>query len=408
MTFIAALGLRTRIALALLVALALFIVLTEAAVAQLVQVAMTRQSALLKGGAITDEMNASLQQDIASVRRLIRFYLVIGAALALVLGSLAVTRLVVRPLAQVAGAVERVAEGKLNTQMPIEGAKELIRLGLAFNKMTTTLRDQKEELTRRLAQLERSSGELKEVQDRLIRAAKLASVGTLAAGVAHEIGNPLAGVLGLLDALDNEEDRQQATGYRELMRKEIRRIDRTIQELLLYARPNPSAESDQRASIGEVLEHVRALLSAQQLFDRIEFDVDMEDQLDQVAIAGDDLTQVMINLFLNSAQAMEGNGRISVRAKKISGWRPAFGAVLREAVRLTVRDNGPGISAEQAKTIFDPFFTTKSPTGGSGLGLAICHSICDRSGGEIALDPEFADGSSFEVTLPIAPVQSKA
>jgi signal transduction histidine kinase len=407
MTSFKALGLRTRIILVFASVMVLFILLTEISVAGLVRIAMTRQSIAAGGPEDFGSERQNLKQDIAKLRELIRFYIIMGAVSALILGSVAITRFVVVPLTRVTNAVEHVAEGRLDAEVPIAGAKELIRLSAAFNRMTSTLREQQDELRRRLAQLEKSTADLKEVQDRLIRAAKLASVGTLAAGVAHEIGNPLAGVLGLLDALDAGAEEKEAEQYRKLMRKEIQRIDRTIDELLLYARPSGAApDGSQCASVEEVLEHVRALLGAQRLFDKIEFHVDFDGGPFQVAILADDLTQVLINLLLNAAQAMEGKGSIGIEVERVEGWRPAFGAVLRDAIRIDISDTGPGVAKEHAKNIFDPFFSTKSVGQGSGLGLAICNSICDKAGGEIALDQEYGPGSRFRITLPAAQLKS--
>ncbi|MCP4675902.1 MAG: HAMP domain-containing protein, partial [Deltaproteobacteria bacterium] len=307
-------GLRIRIVIALAVVMVLFIILTELSVSQLVRIAMSRQivaAHTIEGREMLDE---SLEQDLWNLRKLIFFYMVVGATIAIVLGSWTVTRLVVRPLSRITKAVEQVSEGRLETEVPIAGAGELVRLGVAFNRMTTTLREQQGELRSQLDELKKSSAELKEVQDRLIRAAKLASVGTLAAGVAHEIGNPLAGVLGLLGALDEEEDEEKAKDYRALMRKEIERIDRIINDLVAYARPARSETTAGASSnVEDVFKHVQALLGAQKLFDGINVETSFTGGPWTVAVSRDDLTQILINLLLNAAQAMNGQGTIAVQ-----------------------------------------------------------------------------------------------
>jgi signal transduction histidine kinase len=299
--------------------------------------------------------------------------------------------------------VERVAQGSLDTEVPLGGARELIDLGRSFNRMTATLREQQDELKVRLVQLERSSQELKAVQDKLIRAAKLASVGTLAAGVAHEIGNPLAGLLGLIDALEGEQDQEQVRHYKELMRRDIERIDRTIADLLHFARLPRSGDTEPAsADLISVLKHVRSLLGAQKLFDRVEFETTLSQKPWRVAIVQDDLTQLLVNLLLNAAQAMKGQGVIQVGAEKVCNWRPQLGVVMRDAVQITVTDNGPGVPQENQKQIFDPFFTTSTRGAGqgTGLGLAICQSIVERAGGEILLDPDYSEGARFVLVLP--------
>ena len=394
------LGLRTRIVVALAIVMALSIGLTELSVSQLVRVAMSRQPAATLDTETPAESGRSLEQDLLHLRRLVAFYMITGALIALLAGAIAVNRLAVRPLRKITKAVEDVADGNLETKVPIAGSNELVRLSLAFNTMTATLKKQRLELKNQLEQLKRSSENLKETQDRLIQTAKLASVGTLAAGVAHEIGNPLAGVLGLLDALEEETEGETSKRYRALMRTEIQRIDRIIGDLLVYARPS---EHDPNLSVSsnleEVLTHVTTLLGAQKLFDGIDLQSNIEGRPLSVAISHDDLTQVLINLLLNAAQAMNGRGSIAFDAKAISNWRPGLAVVARDAVRIHVTDTGPGVAEEHADAIFDPFFSKKEEGQGFGLGLAICQSICNRAGGEIALDREYQGGSRFVVTL---------
>ena len=389
-----------RIVVTLAVVMILFIFLTELSISQLVRIAVSRQALVAQGDDRGTQAREDLKEDLRRLRSLMLFYMIFGAALAIVLGSWAVTQLVVRPLTRVTRAVEQVAEGKLDTVVPIAGAGEFIRLTAAFNRMTATLREQREELKEQVAELEKSSTDLKAVQDRLIRAAKLASVGTLAAGVAHEIGNPIAGVLGLLDALKEEEDREKSGQYRELIGKEIKRIDRIINDLLVYARPLRSDSNEpESTTLEQVFEHVQALLGAQKLFDRVTIKADLSGGPWPSSISRDDLTQVLINLLLNSAQAMEGKGMITIGVERVKDWRAELAVVSREAVRISVTDSGPGVPKEFHDQIFDPFFSKRVATQGSGLGLAICQSICERAGGEIALDKDHNPGSRFVITL---------
>jgi signal transduction histidine kinase len=398
------LGLRARIAISLAVVMTLFIVLTEVTISRLVRVSLERSSAdePVAGEAGGGGAAAELEVELAHLRRLVLFYMITGAALAIVLGAMAITRTVVRPLDRITRAVERVAQGDLGAEVPVGGSGELVALGVNFNRMTRTLRGQRDELRERLADIERSSANLKAAQDSLIRAAKLASVGTLAAGVAHEIGNPIAGVLGLLDALEAEEDEAKRAGYRALVRREVERIDRIIAGLLAYARPARREEArEARCDPAEAMEHVRSLVRAQKTFDRVELVADLGPGL-APAISRDDLTQILVNLLLNAGQAMGGEGKVTVSIEAVEGWRPQLAVVSRPAISISVTDDGPGVPAEIADRIFDPFFTARESGAGSGLGLSICQSICERWGGELSLDRGHEGGARFVVTIPAA------
>lgn len=427
-------GLRARIVLALAVVFALFILATELSISELVRVSMVRQSdsldktdpSISSTNRMAGHSDSSDKSDKAALserptgqgfvglRRLILFYMVFGASIALLLGYVFVSRLVVRPLSQITQAVEKVAGGQLETQVPIQGSGELVRLGISFNSMTTKLREQRDELRTRLAELETSSRDLRAssrdlraAQDGLIRSAKLASVGTLAAGVAHEIGNPLAGIIGLLDALEQGStsehglDQKTEEKYRNLMRRELHRIDKIISDLLVYARPGQETvrQQDDTAPLKDILEHVRALLKAQKIFDKIQIIENIPDPSPTAKIARGDLTQIFINLFLNAAQAMGGEGQIEIRVALKKGRGTDSTDSERERVHISVKDTGPGIAAELESRIFEPFFSRRPKGDGVGLGLAICQSICEKAGGEIHLRPQSTSGAEFEIVL---------
>lgn len=392
-----AIGLTARIVLSLAIVMTLFIVLTEVTVSRLVGVSVSRSAAGVSQQGEEAQSAEEVSAEIQRLRKFILFYMITGAVIAIALGALAIARTVVRPLAKVTRAVERVAQGDLDTEVPIGGSGELIELGANFNRMTRTLREQRRELGEQLEELRLSSVDLKEAQDSLIRAAKLASVGTLAAGVAHEIGNPIAGVLGLLEAIEDEPDEKRRTEYLSLIRKEVGRIDRTISELLAYARPAGDGIGGGSTDPIQVIEHVRSLLGATKIFDSVEVAVDVEEGL-SIATERDELTQLLVNLLLNAAQAMDGVGSVSIRGESVRGWRPPLAVVERPGVRLIVTDDGPGVDPELADRIFDPFFSRREA--GTGLGLAICQSICERAGGEIRLLPGGEGGAAFEITLP--------
>ncbi len=304
-----------------------------------------------------------------------------GDALLVVgLGFFVLTRLVVRPLQAMQSATTRVGNGEWERRIETGGPREIAALADALNQMTSSLLLQREQL---------------------IRTEKLASVGQLAAGVAHEIGNPLAAVLGYAEILRSEAtaggpgavltpaERGDAL---DRVKAETQRIHRIIQDLLEYSRP--TREEAQATEPLAVLRSAEALLRAQARFRRIELHAEPDPgPWPLVQVSPGRLRQVFVNLLLNAADAMDGAGPVTVTAARAGGEAgPA-------TVRLLFRDDGPGIPSELARKIFDPFFTTKSPGQGTGLGLSISRSIIESYHGTLELAPS-PRGATFQVTLP--------
>jgi signal transduction histidine kinase len=222
----------------------------------------------------------------------------------------------------------------------------------------------------------------------------LAAVGRLSAGVAHEIGNPLAAIRGLLDLmqtgdLDPEEERE----FVGRVQREAERIHHTIRDLLDFSRSEPGQEAriESSADISEVVSDTIKLIDRQTRFRDIEIALTLDDQLPRVRGDHERLRQLLLNLLFNAADALGGTGRIEVRAANSGG-----------VVQLIVEDDGPGIDGEIIEQVFDPFVTTKAPGQGTGLGLAVCHTIVQELGGSIEAANRQQGGAAFEVRLSAA------
>ncbi len=288
--------------------------------------------------------------------------------------------LLVRPMNSVLAAVRRVGLGGP------EGDIAALR-----DQVEAVVRAEREASRRaeRLAvEIRRIRDDLKGAQTTLLRAEKLASVGQLAAGIAHEIGNPIGIILGLSDLLKDgavraEESRQFAAQIREA----AGRVDGIIRDLLQFARPVRDEEA--RADVREVLQTTLQLLRPQKRFKGIEVCTELEEGPIQAEIRASQLQQVLVNLLLNAADAMMGKGRVTVRA-----WRG------EREVFLEVEDEGPGIAPEDRERIFDPFYTTKAPGEGTGLGLPISAQIVEIYGGDISVEPARGGrGACFRLRL---------
>jgi signal transduction histidine kinase len=327
--------------------------------------------------------------------------------LALTVGALGVV--VVRPVEQLTAAAERLAEGKPHQPLPVEGAAELARLAASFNAMAEQLRRDAAQREARVAELERATRELRAAQEAIVRSEKLASVGRLSAGLAHEIGNPLAAVLGLAELL--EQGGLSAEEQREFLARitrETRRMHRILRDLLDFARRAPEGASSaaHTADLAAVVDDAVKLVAPQKDLRRVDIEQRLPEGGARVRGAHDELVQVLLNLLLNAADAVAGEGRIVVEvtaAPDADDAAPAGEAApaAREVV-LTVRDTGPGIAPEIAGRLFEPFATTKPVGEGTGLGLAVCATIVERCGGRIAARDAPGGGAEFEVRLPAA------
>lgn len=239
---------------------------------------------------------------------------------------------------------------------------------------------------------------LRLLEEKVRRSGRLAALGELAAGVAHEMRNPLATMRGFLQLLPTEfEDPEFREECSTRLIREIDRLARLTDSLLELSRPIrvEGVAVDLRELVEEVLAEQKEALRAEGIEVSREFKETPPPQLDR-----DRIKQVLLNLVLNARQAISGEGRIHVR---LGTRREAWGADERETLLafLTVQDNGRGIEAGHLESIFDPFFTTKD--GGTGLGLALCHRIVEEHGGAIRVESEVGRGSAFTLYFPLEP-----
>ncbi|HEY3233358.1 MAG TPA: HAMP domain-containing sensor histidine kinase [Polyangiaceae bacterium] len=323
--------------------------------------------------------------------RLVGLYMTVFAAALLMVAYFALTRLIVRPVDRLSRAAERVAGGARGLEVPMTRVRELNELGVSLATMTQSLINKEQALREQIDQVERATRELKQAQDRLVRSERLASVGRLAAGLAHEIGNPVAALIGMEDLLlDGELSEPEQRDFLQRMRKETERISRILRDLLQFARPStsdsnaPSQPGDVEAAIFDTA----ALVAPQKAMQDLKLHLDVEPDLPRVALALEQLVQVFLNLVLNGVDACKKGGSITVRARASSG------------VTIEVEDTGPGVAPEIRDRLFEPFVTTKEVGKGTGLGLAVCRGLVESVGGNIALDAEYTGGARFVVTLP--------
>jgi signal transduction histidine kinase len=230
---------------------------------------------------------------------------------------------------------------------------------------------------------------LRQMNEQLMRADRLAAMGTLAAGVAHEVNNPLASISSLVQMLRARAGNDGDAEELDLILEQIRRITQVTHDLTNFARSRPAARTE--AHINTIIESSLRFASFDRTFQDLEINRDLASSLPPVNADADQLQQVFLNLFLNARDAMPGGGTLTVRSFRDAG----------EAV-IEVADTGGGIDEELSKQLFDPFFTTKPPGRGTGLGLSVCYGIVTAHGGRIDVRPADPNGTIFAVRLPIS------
>jgi signal transduction histidine kinase len=319
----------------------------------------------------------------------------LDALVVLLVGTLILFRWVGRPLDRLLVTAGRLgADGPLPPLGPQgeQGAPSLARAALAFERTAAELAEERIRLAAKLAELEAANGHLAQAREGLRRSEKLATVGRLAAGVAHEVGNPLAAISGYAELArakqaDGSADRALLDDYLGRIVAEARRIDAIVRDLLDFARP-AGLDLGPVELEGALAAAVR-LARVQARFREVELVVALPAGLPAVRADEGRLVQVFLNVLLNAGDAMEGCGVVRV-----------WGLAEADQVVVEVVDTGPGIAPEHLSRVFDPFFTTKEPGQGTGLGLAICHGILDTMGGGIEAAAAEGGGARFTVRLP--------
>jgi two-component system sensor histidine kinase HydH len=235
----------------------------------------------------------------------------------------------------------------------------------------------------------RDLSDVKALQEQIKRAERLASVGQLAAGVAHEIRNPLGALKGFLQYFQRKLDLQeQDRTYLMVMVNEVDRLNGVISNLLEFARPKePVLEP---CDLAELVRHVLTLSESDLQAKQLQVSLDIAAYLPQIHLDCDQMTQVILNILLNAMQATEPNGVIQIAAHLDQAMN---------RIELTINDNGKGIAPEDLPKLFDPFFSTKKH--GAGLGLAIAYTIIENHHGEITVESEEGRGSTFRIRLPV-------
>ncbi len=318
-----------------------------------------------------------------------------------------VHHLVYLPLRDLEGGAARLSAGNLDQPIPVRSGDEFGKLARSFNSMTTALRNSRAELrdwARTLEQkVETRTQELRRAQAQTIRGEKLASVGLLASGVAHELNNPLTGILTFSHLLrqkmpENSRDAEDL----DLVIRETKRCAAIIKRLLDFAREKQPEKKFN--DINQIIEDTVRIVERPAHLRDIAITMDLDRTLPLIWIDADQIKQVIMNMIVNAQQAVEEKGSIAIITRRAAEPRPsAQSAEPIPMVEISIIDTGCGIPENNLRRIFDPFFTSKDVGKGTGLGLSVSHGIVEAHGGDIEVQSKVGEGSTFSVFLPLLP-----
>lgn len=293
-----------------------------------------------------------------------------------------------RPLRRTEEAIEQLGAHRSELPLASGGGPLLSRVQTSLRRMASALSEERALTTRQLDELKAANERIGHAQAELVASERLATVGRLAAGIAHEVGNPLSGILGYLSILRT---RARDASIRELLdpiEAEVRRIDRIVRGLLELGRP--SQASHQPVELGQLTATCVQLVGATPELRDVKVEVNIPATLVARADPGP-LSQVMLNLLLNAGQAMGGRGTVRISGGRDDG-----------TVRVDVEDEGPGLTPEVAARMFEPFFTTRAAGKGTGLGLAVSLHLARSMGGQLRGENRAEGGARFILELPAA------
>ncbi len=326
-------------------------------------------------------------------------YIVMNALILVLFGIYLLSKTVVKPINRLVALTE-----KFDGDIPVVHKEEtpnneIGRLSQSLSHMLRKLDANERKLKENITSLENANREIQKAQDEMVESEKMASVGRLATGVAHEIGNPLGIILGYIELLERGDlTDSERKDFLNRMESELTRIHRIIRDLLDFSRPSPTEQHVTDAHA--ILEEVLSVLGPQPVFETVKIERSLKAETVVVRMGQDPLKQVFLNIIINAADAMDDDQRCSDNPLKSLLTLESFNKNGFLVMRFS--DTGCGVARDDLKRIFDPFFTTKAPGKGTGLGLAICYKIMDRAGGRIRMESEPGRGSTMILEMPLA------
>ncbi len=346
----------------------------------------------------------AVDEVIVGIERRVFIVTVLASVLASLVLSFIIRKTVHRPISQLIEGTRAVAELDWDRPLPVSHSGDFFELSRSFDDMRTRLKrsmDDLNELTSTLEQkVQQRTAELDAMHSRLSQSDRLASLGQLAASVAHEINNPIAGVLNLASLLQRimtkdgipQERVEEVRRYFDQIASETARVGRIVQDLLAFSRRSTPQQT--RVDLNSVIRRTMSIVNHKLELMGVNLMQSLSTEDAVVQCDASQMQQVIVNLVMNAAEATttKRNGHVEIRTRVM---------MTEHIVRLEVIDDGDGISPENLRKIFDPFFTTKAEGKGTGLGLAVVYGIVNAHGGEIKVESTVGVGTTFRIDLPV-------
>jgi two-component system NtrC family sensor kinase len=336
---------------------------------------------------------AKKQQGLALTAYVLIFIIAISLFLGLIL-----YKIVSKPVSELTKGIEKIAGGDFDHSVPITSSDEMGLLAQRFNAMIKDLkeaRDQRELWTQTLeAEIAKKTEEMQKTHTSMLQTEKLASLGRMAAGIAHEINNPLTGIVTFAHLMkDKFPPESPDADDMNVIIEQAERCAKIIKNLLTFARATPSEKGE--ANINDVLNRTIYMVKNQAKFHNIKFNVNIDESPFITLGDASQFQQIFLNMLINAADAMNERGTITIATRKVT-------VEGKPSVEIEFTDTGSGIKDEEMPKLFEPFYTTKPVDKGTGLGLSVSHGIVKHYGGKIDVKSTVGKGTSFFVRLPLA------
>lgn len=307
-------------------------------------------------------------------------------ALILVMLAIFYSRRITTPIHRLIKAAKQIGRGDLNRQIDINTNDEIQILASEFELMRQKLQESYQSMENKI---EKRTAELQHAQAQISHQEKMASLGMMAAGIAHEIGNPLTSISSIAQVIKRKNTDVQISEYLSNILKNIERISRIVRELVDFSRP--SSYESAPADINEIIQSAVGIIKYDRRSKNLLYNLTLDPTLPKTILVSDHLLQVFLNILINAVDACDGYGnKISVQSHSNNG-----------SIYVEIADTGSGIPSDMQNKIFEPFFTTKGVGKGTGLGLTVSYGLIKQLKGEIKVKSSVGKGSTFTVRIPI-------